>query len=282
LARFQPLHGLADVEIFSAQYRRHRFAPHTHETWAIGAVLSGAQDYSASANGGNIVQRGELTVLRPGEPHAGRMLGDGGCRYVMIYVTDERVRMRAAALGLRAPDLPRLAIKDRRLAATVARLVGDGLITLPSQQAPVMAMEVRLSAFLDALIRRHGSAETPRGEGVPLFPGTGLRRARDFLHEHRDRAVSLSELAEAAALSPYHFCRQFGELYGLPPHRYHLMLRLNQAKNLIAQGIGLAEVAQMTGFADQSHLGRHFKQCFGFSPGLFASVRRGQVCEEAQ
>lgn len=270
-ARFQPLLGLSDVEIFSAQYRRHRFAPHIHETWAIGAVLSGAQDFSVAANGSNIVHAGELMVLHPGDPHAGRMLGDGGCRYVMIYVTEERMRMRATALGLRNPDLPRLAITDRGLVATVARFVGAGLNTLPDQQAPVMAMEVRLSAFLDALIRRHGSAETPQGDVVPLLPGTRLGRARDFLHDHRDRAVSLGELAEEAALSPYHFCRQFGELYGLSPHRYHLMLRLNHAKSLLAEGIGLAEAAQMTGFSDQSHLGRHFKRCFGFTPGQFAA-----------
>jgi AraC-like DNA-binding protein len=271
-ARFQPLAGLSDVEILSARYRRHRFAPHVHDTWAIGAVLSGVQDNSAAANGGNIVHAGELTALRPNEPHAGRALGENGCGYALIYVTDERVRERAAVLGLGAPDLPRLAIKDRDLVAQLARLVGDGLNILPGEQAPVMDMEVRLSAFLDALIRRHASTAMPKRDIVPVFPGARFRRARDFLHDHRDRAVSLGELADEAALSPYHFCRQFGEVYGLTPHRYHLMLRLNQAKFLIAEGVDLAQAAQMTGFADQSHLGRHFKRCFGFSPGIFAAA----------
>jgi AraC-like DNA-binding protein len=190
----------------------------------------------------------------------------------LIYVTDEMVRKRAAALGLPAPDLPRLAIRDRELVESLARFVADGLSILPNQQAPVMYMEARLSMFLDALIQRHGTAGQPTRELTPFLTGSRLRRARDFLHDHHDRAVSLEELADEAALSPYYFCRRFGETFGLTPHRYHLMLRLNRAKSLIAEGIDLAAAAQMTGFADQSHLGRHFKRCFGFSPGIFAAA----------
>ncbi len=68
-------------------------------------------------------------------------------------------------------------------------------------------------------------------------------------------------------MSPYHFCRQFGRLYGLTPHRYQQVMRLTKARGMIVGGASLAEAAAATGFADQSHLTRHFSARFGLTPG---------------
>jgi AraC-like DNA-binding protein len=41
---------------------------------------------------------------------------------------------------------------------------------------------------------------------------------------------------------------------------------------MMAEGETLAEVAVATGFADQSHLTRHFKKAFGMTPGGWAAM----------
>jgi AraC-like DNA-binding protein len=45
------------------------------------------------------------------------------------------------------------------------------------------------------------------------------------------------------------------------------VLRLRKAKAMLIYGASISEVAFNTGFADQSHLGRHFKSMFGMTPG---------------
>ena len=48
----------------------------------------------------------------------------------------------------------------------------------------------------------------------------------------------------------------------------------NQVAGLIAAGTPLSETAAATGFADQSHLTRHFAARFGLTPGRFAKLAR--------
>jgi AraC-like DNA-binding protein len=50
------------------------------------------------------------------------------------------------------------------------------------------------------------------------------------------------------------------------------MRRLQRARLMIGAGGTLADIAIATGFADQSHLSRHFKKAFGVTPGRWASL----------
>jgi AraC-like DNA-binding protein len=43
---------------------------------------------------------------------------------------------------------------------------------------------------------------------------------------------------------------------------------------LLAAGVPIARVAAETGFADQSHLARHFKHLTGVTPGQYRKGRK--------
>lgn len=244
-----------------ARFLTHRFAPHTHDTWAIGAVIAGAKD-DAIGRHSNIVRAGELNALRPGQAHAGRLVGEVACHYAMVYVNDEMFRCRADTLGINTPTLPAHAIADQTLAARLAAFVARALA---NQGAP--SLKDQWISLFDDLLLTHGASGVSIPSGTRHSSSARLQRARNFLREHWDQSISLQTLAESAALSPFHFCRRFAQEFGLSPHRYQLVMRMNRAKALIERGADLAEVAQLTGFADQSHLGRQFKSCFGFTPG---------------
>jgi AraC-like DNA-binding protein len=281
-AQLRAIDGREGAEVMRAQFHAHRFAPHAHDTWAFGAVVAGAKDNAPGPIGGNIVRTGEITVLRPGQVHAGRAVGGGLCRYVMIYVPDEMLRRLAEASDCRDPDFSQRAITDGPM---VDRMAGFVEATLNAQSAaPPIDPDVgiELETIIAELLLRHGRPGCPEDRAVRTNPDLRLRRARDLLHSQLDRPVTLRRLADEIGLSPYHLCRRFAEVYGLPPHRYHLVLRLRLAKNLIKAGGQLADIAQATGFADQSHLGRHFKECFGFSPGGLLWHRRSERPEHPQ
>ena len=116
-------------------------------------------------------------------------------------------------------------------------------------------------------------------EAAPLEAGSrsgaqprAVSDALAFIHENYARELSLTDIAEAAHLSPFHLTRLFKQSLGVSPHQYLIQLRVNSARWLLSAGSGersLAEVASAVGFADQSHLTRHFKRLTGQTPGQF-------------
>jgi AraC-like DNA-binding protein len=66
--------------------------------------------------------------------------------------------------------------------------------------------------------------------------------------------------------------RGFRAHFGTSPHRYLVGRRLHRVKTAIAEGMPLAEAAAEAGFADQSHMTRHFKARFGLTPGRYAQL----------
>ncbi len=106
----------------------------------------------------------------------------------------------------------------------------------------------------------------------PLQTAKGLSSsmlllALDYLHEHLADDITLSQLAAAVSLSPYHFTRLFKLSTGTTPHQYLLSCRLQQAYRLLrSTNLPIGQVALQTGFADQSHFTRHFKRAFAQTP----------------
>jgi AraC family transcriptional regulator len=92
-----------------------------------------------------------------------------------------------------------------------------------------------------------------------------------MMEDRLDENVSLAELAGELRLSPFHFARLFKEATGFPPHEYQLQLRVRRAQKLLLQTPRrtVAEIACELGFADESHLRRHFKRIVGMTPGQF-------------
>ena len=99
-----------------------------------------------------------------------------------------------------------------------------------------------------------------------------LRRACEFLHDELARNVTLDELERAAGISRHRLSRLFRTAYGMPPHAFQLAHRIRTARQMLERGIDVAEVAQATGFFDQSHLHRHFRLRLGMTPARYARL----------
>jgi AraC-like DNA-binding protein len=67
-------------------------------------------------------------------------------------------------------------------------------------------------------------------------------------------------------LSIVHILRIFKKEFGLPIHSYLLNKKVHLAKELLMKNMPISEVAQMSGFFDQSHLNRSFKRVFQLTP----------------
>jgi AraC-like DNA-binding protein len=87
--------------------------------------------------------------------------------------------------------------------------------------------------------------------------------------------MDLAVLAGVAGFSVFHFAREFKQTAGVTPHFYLLQKRVQRAKEMLARtDLSLSEIALAAGFADQSHLARHFRRMVGSTPGEFRWSRR--------
>jgi AraC family transcriptional regulator len=74
-------------------------------------------------------------------------------------------------------------------------------------------------------------------------------------------------LAQQTGYSPYHFARLFRQTTGESPHHFVLRQRIERAQRLLKEtDVPLAHIAVESGFANQSHLTRVFKQHRGLTP----------------
>jgi transcriptional regulator GlxA family with amidase domain len=96
-----------------------------------------------------------------------------------------------------------------------------------------------------------------------------LRRALELLADHPERNVSLDDLAAAAGIGKFRLVRLFRDRTGLPPHALQIAHRIRVARRLLEAGDGIAATAYATGFADQSHLHRHFHRSLGMTPAMY-------------
>jgi AraC-like DNA-binding protein len=97
-------------------------------------------------------------------------------------------------------------------------------------------------------------------------------KAADYINATLAENISLDQLSAHVGLSPFYFSRVFSKHMGLPPHAYRKQQRIHAAKQLLLGGMPIVQVAAETGFADQSHLTRHFKQIVGVTPGQYAGL----------
>ena len=104
---------------------------------------------------------------------------------------------------------------------------------------------------------------------VSALPRHILRRVIERMH-NSDTELSLQVLAKESGYSRVHFVRMFRAATGYPPHTYLLKLRVDRARELLANPtLSLTEIALECGFSSHSHLSRVFRQVLGATPSEY-------------
>src|SRR5262245_42564036 len=76
-----------------------------------------------------------------------------------------------------------------------------------------------------------------------------VNRGRDFIHARFDSALTLSDIASAACLSPFYFLRGFKAVFGMTPHEYLSACRVERAKFLLERTeLPVTEICFAVGF----------------------------------
>jgi AraC-like DNA-binding protein len=97
-----------------------------------------------------------------------------------------------------------------------------------------------------------------------------IKRAIAFMEENYSDGISLEQIARAAFLSSYHFCRLFRKQMGITCSRYLSILRIRKAKELLSQTeLSVTEICYEAGFNSLTHFERVFKKLEGVTPSAY-------------
>jgi AraC-like DNA-binding protein len=249
----------APLDMLTARFTRHVYAPHAHEEFSIGVCTDGLEVIDIRG-ARHYAGPGSVVVIEPGTTHTGGPADANGFAYRVLY---------PKWTSLSEQDIPHFRdpiVIDPELAAEIHRTH----TALIDWRDPLEA-ESRLSWVLAKLVQRHSVATVPsavRNSGV----------ARATMDRLADRIISppaLHEIATDLGLSRFQLLRTFRETVGMPPYAWLSQYRVTRARALIADGHRPAQAAALTGFADQAHLTRWFRRVLGVTPGAFRDSVHG-------
>ncbi|PIF16784.1 MULTISPECIES: AraC family transcriptional regulator [unclassified Acidovorax] len=156
---------------------------------------------------------------------------------------------------------------DERLAALV-QFVGDETRQQRPARAAVLARLLEL-LFIEALRSTSGSNSSLGLVGALSDPR--IAPALRAMHEYPAKSWTVTEMAREAALSRSAFFERFSRIFGMPPMKYLLALRMAIAKDLLRRGTpSVAEIAERVGFRSASTFSIAFARHVGLAPTHFA------------
>lgn len=105
-----------------------------------------------------------------------------------------------------------------------------------------------------------------------------LLRAKDRMDATSHEAWPVTRLAKVSGVSEAHFARSFKRAFGIPPHRYLLTRRIEQATTLLRDtALSVTEIAFATGWESLGTFGRIFHDITGRSPSAMRFEARAEI-----
>ena len=268
--------GVSIREFFSDVQNFESPNPAFLDTW-LTVVLDGINSVTARIGKPYSIQElspGDLTLVPPGIPGYWRV--SGRFHHMHIYLG----RDLFSGIAEKALDSDDNKIELREQLQGSDRLIHSiGMALLDDLKTGGIASRLYRESLIHTLIVHliHDHCVFPQN---PIrVPGRlsrqELGRIVEYIQDSLSQDLSLAELASIVNLSPYHLVRLFKHTTGQTLHQYVIIQRVQAAQRLILEGkLPIAEIALRVGFADQSHLTRHFKELLGVSPGILTHDRK--------
>jgi AraC-like DNA-binding protein len=257
--RNSPMFG--GIDLMSARFARHSFAPHSHDELMIGVIHAGVKSFRCGRTRES-AGPGSLSVVNPGEMHTGELKHGRELAYAAFYVPESALAAMFTRLDGDCSIIAQPVIDDEDISRSLAeahRLAMAGDDAVAAEEATVLGVAL--------LFERYGASRLAQPEtSCP----TAVSRAVDFLQARACDHVNLEDTSRASGVGLYHLIRLFQKHLGLTPYAYLTQVRIAKSRQLLRLGEPVAQVALDVGFADQAHFTKRFKQLTGTTPAFYA------------
>lgn len=263
------------------QVGRYRLAPgetplQSHRRHEVFVPLSGAVTIAGQTAEGRPIERrraaGDISVLPAGIRYAAHW--ESELDYVAVILT--RDFLARATVDFAANRTARLVLACGPQDPLV-RSIGHALAAELDAGLPTgrLYAESLVNTLAIHLLRHYSTDSLVPDLQFGGLPAHKLRRVTEFINENMGSDLTLSELAQAAELSPYHFARSFKQSTGVTPIQFLMQRRIETAKQLLAdEHLPIVEVGLRAGFKNQSHFTTLFRKLAGVTPKAFRNQQQ--------
>lgn len=250
--------------------------PHGPDAHLVMLLLGGASGTirdGVASTGKRLVSRGDVAFIPTGQAIAARW--DFHADTLFLRLDPAFVSRLAESSGA---DPRHIAFRRQRFAfdgevrqfglSLLGELQSGGVHTRLYAESLTAALAIHLLRRYSTLGERQ--ADLPR-----TLSHSQLQQALEYIREKFNCNLSVAEITAVAGLSESTFTRLFKQATGFAPHEYLIRYRVERAAQLLLRGERtVIEIAFAVGFADQSHLARHFRRIMGNSPAQFRKENR--------
>jgi AraC family transcriptional regulator len=235
----------------------------------IGVHIAGSVKLLQSRGGRTstrYVRAGDITITPFGEPKRFQHAGEN----IVILLKLAPAFIQNVAGEEYALDPSRFEILENfgtpdRKVVTLGKQLLAGLE--PEGAVGRMHVESLTTHLAIYLLRHYCTASASLQKAVSKLPPRKLQRALQYIDDNLRGDISLAGVAEALAMSPWHFAHAFRQTTGLPPHRFVLERRIELAKSLLREtDLPITEIADRIGCASHSHFSVLFRRKTGQTP----------------
>jgi AraC-like DNA-binding protein len=252
--------GAPGIERLEAHLHGQAFAPHRHDTYAIGVTLRGVQRFRFRGAQWQCLP-GECHILHPDELHDGGAGTEEGFGYRIVYIDPALVQAALPGWPLPFVAQPVMSI-DQWPDLDLAELWDFD--AQPDDLAGTQLVAAAVGLLTQAA---DGRAQAPGALALDR-----LLRVRELIAATPTRNHSMAELERLAGLDRWTLARQFRAAFGTSPSRFRTLRRLDWLRGSLKRGVPLADAALDAGFADQSHMSRQFKLAYGLTPARWLAA----------
>lgn len=244
-----------------------KFPNHFHEYYVLGFIEDGNRNLFCN-NKEHTIESGDLILINPMENHTCAQIDDRALDYRCLNVTTE-VMQRTVCDVIGSSYLP-------EFTTTVAYQSEQAVLLKELHQ---MLMEERESIQKEELfyflIAQLLENYTEKPSLAPVKISTQVQMACNYMDENFSEQISLDDLGSISGLNKFTLLRSFTRQRGVTPYQYLESIRVGYAKKLLEQGVSPIESAGQSGFTDQSHFTKYFKNLIGLTPKQYQNIFTG-------
>ncbi len=251
------------VELRSTRHSRQAYKTHSHEEFSIGAIVEGS---TCSTIGTEVyhLNPGDIILVEPGIAHSCNPIDGTARTYHMLYINTDWCLTQ---LNMLQNSDDRVTLKFKTRVIQNAKLF-ETYLTIAQQMKQegsdyyIERLEYLLLDILEQYAI-HSGTKTSTNQMVESIQLT--------LKNNLIEPPSLKALAEQYGCAQETIIRLFNKHIGIPPKAYLNNCRIEHAKNLLNQGLSIADTAQRCGYSDQAQFHKAFVGYTAATPKQYRS-----------
>lgn len=248
-----------EIEAYQLAGIVQKFPNHFHDYYVIGFIESGARHLWCKGKEYDL-KAGDLVLFNSRDNHFCAPLNGELLDYRALNIGPEVMEKKVQQITGRVylPQFQQNVVYQSDIAQSVGRLY-EAILSHS-------AREEKEEIFRSLLEQILWAYAVPLAQNDFLQTDGQIKRLCTFMEEHFDENITLDELLSMTDFGKSYLLRTFTKQVGISPYRYLQTVRMEKAKKFLKQGIAPVDAANLTGFNDQSHFTRFFKEFIGLTP----------------